>query len=156
MSYLEAQTGGAFLPARVAHFQTNLFLPQLTAAAIATITTATNDAPPKTRVFIVPVPRQNSERLRNEWHTPLARRLVCAEGRYLEGNAESGTEKRAATFVGPECGTVTRPDLVEVAREAGVVMASTRYVGTSQSARFEIEDGVAHRPGRRRRNRQCY
>ena len=40
--------------------------------------------------------------------------LVCAEGRYLEG----GTAKRAAIFVGPEFGTVTRPDLVEAAREA--------------------------------------
>ena len=41
--------------------------------------------------------------------------LVCAEGRYLEG--EKG--KRAAIFIGPEFGTVTRPDLVEAAREAG-------------------------------------
>ncbi len=54
MSYLEAQAGGAFLRAPVAHFQTDLFLPELSAAAIATITTATNDAPPNTRVFIVP------------------------------------------------------------------------------------------------------
>jgi adenine-specific DNA-methyltransferase len=45
--------------------------------------------------------------------------LVCAEGRYIEGEAESGTEKRAAVFIGPEFGTVTRPDLVEAAREAG-------------------------------------
>jgi len=45
--------------------------------------------------------------------------LVCAEGRYIEGNAESGVEKRAAIFVGPEFGTVTRPDLVAAAREAG-------------------------------------
>jgi adenine-specific DNA-methyltransferase len=41
--------------------------------------------------------------------------LVCAEGRYLEGDAE----KRAAIFIGPEFGTVTRPDLVSAAREAG-------------------------------------
>ena len=41
--------------------------------------------------------------------------LVCAEGRYQEGN----TEKRAAIFIGPEFGTVSRPDLVEAAREAG-------------------------------------
>jgi FAD/FMN-containing dehydrogenase len=54
MSYLEAQ-GAAFLPAPVAHFQTDLFLPELTAGAIATITTATNDAPPNNRVFIVPL-----------------------------------------------------------------------------------------------------
>jgi adenine-specific DNA-methyltransferase len=45
--------------------------------------------------------------------------LICAEGRYLEGKAESGAEKRAAIFIGPEFGTVTRPDLVEAAREAG-------------------------------------
>ena len=40
--------------------------------------------------------------------------LVCADGRYLEG----GAEKRAAIFIGPEFGTVTRPDLVQAAREA--------------------------------------
>ena len=45
--------------------------------------------------------------------------LVCAEGRYIEGGGESGTEKRAAIFIGPEFGTVTRPDLVSAAREAG-------------------------------------
>jgi len=45
--------------------------------------------------------------------------LVCAEGRYLEGNADTGTEKRAAIFIGPEFGTVSRPDLVQAAREAG-------------------------------------
>jgi adenine-specific DNA-methyltransferase len=41
---------------------------------------------------------------------------VCAEGRYLDGD---GKEKRAAVFVGPEFGTVSRPDLVSAAREAG-------------------------------------
>ena len=41
--------------------------------------------------------------------------LVCAEGRYLEGE----TEKRAAVFIGPEFGTVQRQDLVLAAREAG-------------------------------------
>jgi adenine-specific DNA-methyltransferase len=45
--------------------------------------------------------------------------LICAEGRYLEGGDESGTEKRAAVFVGPEFGTVSRADLVSAAREAG-------------------------------------
>jgi adenine-specific DNA-methyltransferase len=45
--------------------------------------------------------------------------LVCAEGRYLEGDAESGNEKRAAIFIGPEFGTVQRADLVAAAREAG-------------------------------------
>jgi len=47
--------------------------------------------------------------------TPWPGDLVCAEGRYLEGSKE----KRAAIFIGPEFGTVTRPDLVEAAREAG-------------------------------------
>jgi adenine-specific DNA-methyltransferase len=45
-------------------------------------------------------------------------RLVCAEGRYAEGDLEAGSERRAAVFVGPEFGTVTRADLVEAAREA--------------------------------------
>ena len=44
--------------------------------------------------------------------------LVCAEGVYLEGGFDSGTEKRAAIFIGPEFGTVSRPDLVQAAREA--------------------------------------
>jgi adenine-specific DNA-methyltransferase len=41
--------------------------------------------------------------------------MVCAEGRYLEGDVE----KRAAIFIGPEFGTVQRADLVAAAREAG-------------------------------------
>jgi adenine-specific DNA-methyltransferase len=40
--------------------------------------------------------------------------LVCADGRYMEGSKE----RRAAIFIGPEFGTVTRPDLVAAAREA--------------------------------------
>lgn len=43
--------------------------------------------------------------------------LVCAEGVYTEG--ESGVEKRAGIFIGPEFGTVARQDLVLAAREAG-------------------------------------
>jgi hypothetical protein len=46
--------------------------------------------------------------------SPWPGKYVCAEGRYLEGTAE----KRAAILIGPEFGTVTRPDLVEAAREA--------------------------------------
>ncbi len=41
--------------------------------------------------------------------------FICAEGRYQEGE----TEKRAGIFIGPEFGTVSRPDLVDAAREAG-------------------------------------
>ncbi|TAH52636.1 MAG: site-specific DNA-methyltransferase, partial [Chloroflexota bacterium] len=44
---------------------------------------------------------------------------ICAEGRYLEGSEEKGKEKRAGIFIGPEFGTVARPDLVAAAREAG-------------------------------------
>src|SRR5208283_4524490 len=51
--------------------------------------------------------------------TPWPGALVCAEGRYIEGNKDSATEKRAAIFIGPEFGTVSRPDLVAAAREAG-------------------------------------
>ncbi|KKM08718.1 DNA methylase [Clostridiales bacterium PH28_bin88] len=51
--------------------------------------------------------------------TPWPGELVCAEGRYLEGSGETGIEKRAAIFIGPEFGTVSRPDLVAAAREAG-------------------------------------
>ena len=40
---------------------------------------------------------------------------ICAEGRYQEGDAE----RRAGVFIGPEFGTVSRPDLVDAAREAG-------------------------------------
>ncbi len=47
--------------------------------------------------------------------TPWPGGLVCAEGRYIEGD----TEKRAAIFIGPEFGTVQRADLVAAAREAG-------------------------------------
>ncbi|NUM78967.1 site-specific DNA-methyltransferase, partial [candidate division KSB1 bacterium] len=40
---------------------------------------------------------------------------ICAEGRYLEGK----NERRAGIFIGPEFGTVNKPDLVAAAREAG-------------------------------------
>ena len=48
--------------------------------------------------------------------TPWPGKFICAEGRYLE--AESQAEKRAAILIGPEFGTISRPDLVEAAREA--------------------------------------
>ncbi len=51
--------------------------------------------------------------------TPWPGDLICAEGRYLEGDQEASAEKRAAIFIGPEFGTVSRPDLVQAAREAG-------------------------------------
>lgn len=39
---------------------------------------------------------------------------ICAEGRYTQG----GREKRAGIHIGPEFGSVSRPDLAEAAREA--------------------------------------
>lgn len=42
-------------------------------------------------------------------------RYVNAEGRYMEGE----NERRAAIFIGPEFGSVTRQDLAAAAREAG-------------------------------------
>ena len=67
--------------------------------------------------------------------TPWPGELVCAEGRFEQvsdsgfdgmvrdgeraaGYSVSTVEKRAAIFVGPEFGTVSRPDLVQAAREA--------------------------------------
>ena len=50
--------------------------------------------------------------------TPWQGEYVCAEGRYAEGGDENGSERRAAIFIGPEFGTVSRPDLVAAAREA--------------------------------------
>ena len=53
--------------------------------------------------------------------TPWPGDLVCAEGRYVEGGDDASAEKRAAIFIGPEFGTVARPDLVAAAREAADV-----------------------------------
>jgi adenine-specific DNA-methyltransferase len=46
--------------------------------------------------------------------TPWPGEYVAAEGRFMEGE----TERRAAIFIGPEFGTLTRVDLVAGAREA--------------------------------------
>ena len=45
---------------------------------------------------------------------PWPGRYICAEGRYVEADAT----RRAGVFIGPEFGTVVRPDLVAAAREA--------------------------------------
>ena len=44
--------------------------------------------------------------------------LVCAEGSYVEGTSDAGPQRRAGIFIGPEFGTVSRPDLVQATREA--------------------------------------
>ena len=64
------------------------------------------------------------DRIRFTSLVPWPGRFVCAEGRYVEGGngdgdeAPGAPERRAAVFIGPEFGTVSRPDLVEAAREA--------------------------------------
>ena len=50
--------------------------------------------------------------------TPWPGHWICAEGRYVEGDGHRGAERRAGIFIGPEFGTVSRPDLVAAAREA--------------------------------------
>ncbi len=54
------------------------------------------------------------DRIRFEALEPWPGELVCAEGRYTEGE----TTRRAAIMIGPEYGTVSRSDLVNAAREA--------------------------------------
>jgi adenine-specific DNA-methyltransferase len=58
-----------------------------------------------------------SDRIAFSSLTPWPGEMICAEGRYRE--SEGDAEKRAAIFIGPEFGTVQRPDLVKAAREAG-------------------------------------
>jgi adenine-specific DNA-methyltransferase len=43
---------------------------------------------------------------------------VGAEGRFMEGEGDSAVMRRAAILIGPEYGTVSRPDLTAAAREA--------------------------------------
>jgi adenine-specific DNA-methyltransferase len=66
-------------------------------------------------------------------------KYICAEARYLEG--ESGKERRAGIFVGPEFGTVPRADLVAAAREAGDagfdVLIACAFNYDAHSAEFE-------------------
>ena len=56
--------------------------------------------------------------------TPWPGHYICAEGRYSlpspSGRGDGGEgQKRAGIFIGPEFGSVARPDLVAAAREAG-------------------------------------
>jgi adenine-specific DNA-methyltransferase len=68
---------------------------------------------------------------------PWPGRLICAEGRYSEGTKE----KRAGIFIGPEFGTVSRPDLVGAAREAGDagfdVLITCAFNYDARSAEFD-------------------
>ena len=57
---------------------------------------------------------QKSDRITFLHLAPWPGHYVCASGSYLEGRAE----RRAAVFIGPEFGTVTRIDLAQAANEA--------------------------------------
>ena len=67
------------------------------------------------------------DRIRFTSLTPWPGRMIAAEARYpegkarpdhIEGQGDEAPERRAAIFIGPEFGTVARPDLVAAAREA--------------------------------------
>ncbi len=73
--------------------------------------------------------------------TPWPGEYIAAEGRYTEGDYESSPEKRAAIFIGPEFGTVSRPDLVSAAREAAEagfdVLISCAFNYDAHSSEFD-------------------
>jgi adenine-specific DNA-methyltransferase len=64
-------------------------------------------------------------------------RFICAEGLFMEGEKQ----KRSGIFIGPEFGTVSRPDLVAAAREAGDagfdVLAACAFNYDAHSAEFD-------------------
>lgn len=61
---------------------------------------------------------KKGERLRFTALRAFPGRYVNAEGRYIEGNTEGAPERKAAIFIGPEYGTVSRSMIVSAAREA--------------------------------------
>jgi adenine-specific DNA-methyltransferase len=67
--------------------------------------------------------------------------FVCAEGRYADGGQKAALERRAAIFIGPEFGTVSRLDLVAAAREAGDagfdVLVACAFNYDAHSAEFD-------------------
>jgi adenine-specific DNA-methyltransferase len=84
--------------------------------------------------------------------TPWPGNYVCGGGLYNEGTTweklpngvereRNGAEKRAAIFIGPEFGTVSRPDLVSAAKEAGDagfdVLVACAFNYDAHSSEFE-------------------
>ena len=63
--------------------------------------------------------------------------FICAEGKFLEGEQE----RRAGILIGPEFGTVARPDLVAAAREAGDagfdLLIAAAFAYDAHSAEFD-------------------
>ncbi len=62
--------------------------------------------------------RDKADRVRFTALQPWPGRWIGGEGTYLEGPDGKQAERRAAIFIGPEFGTLARPDLVAAAREA--------------------------------------
>jgi adenine-specific DNA-methyltransferase len=64
-------------------------------------------------------------------------KFICAEGKFTEGSKE----RRAGILIGPEFGTVSRPDLVAAAREAGDagfdVLIACAFNYDARSAEFD-------------------
>lgn len=50
--------------------------------------------------------------------TPWPGQWIGAEARFMEGEGDKGVMRRAAILIGPEYGTISRPDLTAAAREA--------------------------------------
>jgi adenine-specific DNA-methyltransferase len=59
---------------------------------------------------------QKGDRIEFTLLKPWPGELICAEGRYSEGEADAAPERRAGIFIAPEYGTVQRADLVAAAR----------------------------------------
>ena len=62
--------------------------------------------------------RDKADRVRFTALQPWPGKWIGGEGTYLEGPDGKQAERRAAIFIGPEFGTLSRPDLVAAAREA--------------------------------------
>nr|WP_246697018.1 DNA methyltransferase [Methylobacterium planeticum] len=64
--------------------------------------------------------RDRADRVRFTMLQPWPGRFIGAEGRFVEGASgdDPGITRRAAILIGPEFGTLSRPDLVAAAREA--------------------------------------
>ncbi|MCY4237645.1 MAG: site-specific DNA-methyltransferase [Rhodospirillaceae bacterium] len=73
--------------------------------------------------------------------SPWPGHYVCAEGRYVEGDGETGATRRAGVFIGPEFGTVAREDLLAAAREAANagfdVLIACAFSYDAHAAEFE-------------------
>ena len=73
--------------------------------------------------------------------TPWPGHYICAEGRYVEDGGKAGATRRAGVFIGPEFGTVARPDLVAAAREAADagfdVLIACAFSYDAHAAEFE-------------------